>query len=367
MTNEASVKSGVKLAGFNALRGLAAILVFVFHFWGLARMGDVSLGGVDLTNFFDSGHVGLDMFFALSGFLIFRSIYRNGVNRQYFLRRLLRIAPIYYFSIIVVLIFLTPEGLTTVAGMWDVLSHALFVQSFSIDTYYGINPVLWSLSVEMLFYLFLPLFFLLSGRKGWRILLGICVMLGISYFYRNYMNNFHEVWNSTQRMIYTENFVGRLDQFAWGMLASFLVLKGEGLSVAWRKILNFVSLPLIVIGFVGIYLGMDAFHVYKSSFRDIYFLQMFLHSLIALSASMVMFGFAYASKWFQFLVGNRVVGYAGMISYSFYIWHFVISEQVVKLEVSLLWKFVISFVLISLFSSVTYYLIERPFLKLKKY
>ena len=353
-----------RLRGFDALRGIAALLVFIFHFYGLNAMSGVDLGGLDLTPFFDAGFVGLNVFFVLSGFLIFMSIYKHGVNKEYFLRRIFRIAPIYYFSLLVVVVFMMPEILMTFAGWWDVLSHVLFVQSFSADTYYGINPVLWSLSVEMIFYLFLPLFFLVSGKKGWKILFGIAIMILVTYWYRDYMMQFYSGWDWKERVIYTENFVGRLDHFAFGMLASYLVLKLKGKEWLWLKI---GSLGLMGIGVLGVWWGMNVFHELGSGFRDVYYYQIFLHSIIGLSAATFMFGLAKTFSWFKWVFGNKILEWLGIISYSFYIWHFIVSEKVAALDIGIYGKFGLSLFLIIVLSSATYLLVEKPFLRKKRY
>ncbi len=347
-----------RLRGFDALRGIAALLVFIFHFYGLNAMSGVDFGGLDLTPFFDAGFVGLNIFFVLSGFLIFMSIYKHGVNKEYFLRRILRIAPIYYFSLLVVVVFMMP------VGWWDVVSHVLFVQSFSADTYYGINPVLWSLSVEMIFYLFLPLFFLVSGKKGWRILFGILIMILVTYWYRDYMLQFYSGWDWKERVIYTENFIGRLDHFAFGMLASYLVLKLKGKDWLWLKV---VSFGLMGLGLAGMWWGMNVFHELGSSFRDVYYYQILLHSIIGLSAAIFMFGLAKTFSWFKWVFGNKIVEWFGVISYSFYIWHFIVSEKVAVLDIGIYEKLGLSLLLITVLSSATYLLVEKPFLRKKRY
>lgn len=353
-----------KLRGFDALRGVAAFLVFIFHFYGLNAVEKVDVAGVDLTVFFDSGFIGLDIFFVLSGFLIFRSVYKHGVNKQYFARRVLRIVPIYYFSLLAVIVFMMPGILLTLDGLWDVVSHLLFVQSFSPDTYYGINPVLWSLSVEMIFYLFLPVFFIFSGRKWWKIGLGVLIMMLCAYWFRDYMMQFYGGWDWKERVIYTENFIGKLDHFAFGMIASYLVLKLEGKEWLWLKIL---SLLLMAVGVCGMLWGMNVFHVFKSAFRDVYYYQIFLHSVVAFSAALFMFGMVKTFSWFRWIFGNKPMEWLGVISYSFYIWHFIISEKVAGLGIGVYEKFGLSFTLIVALSTVTYFLVERPFLRRKKY
>lgn len=344
------------------MRGMAALLVFIFHFSVLTGMESFGVGGVDLGTIIKSGHIGLDIFFVLSGFLIFRSLYLHGVNWQYFKRRFLRIAPIYYVALAVCVAFLVPESLFSWAGWWSILSHVLFVQSFDSATYSSINPVLWSLSVEMIFYLFLPLFFLITKKRDLRMWIGFVLMIGLAFWFRNYMAQYYGVLNVQERIVYTENFIGRLDQFAVGMVGSLLVLKyGESRALKW------ISPLLLTGGIWALWWGMSRFAEMGGGFRDVAFYQVFLHSIVGVAAAAFLVGLAGAHKWVKAAIGNPVMEYLGVISYSFYIWHVVVTQQVIKLEVSLNMKFWLSLAIILALSTLTYLLVERPFLGRKKY
>lgn len=360
-----------KFEALDTLRGLAAFLVFVFHFHG-AFQGKFAIPGV-LQLAGESGHVGLDIFFVLSGFLIFRSLYLHGVNKQYFVRRFLRIAPIYYFSLIFVLLFIDHSYFFSLQGLWNIVSHSLFFQSFSSATYYGINPVLWSLSIELLFYIFLPIFFLITRHKIKRMIWGIVFMIEICLIYRLGITAFYSHWDATQRIIYTENLIGRFDQFAFGMLASLATLKigmAKSLSKKASNFLKTLALALIVIGSGGVVFGMTIFEKYQSNFRDVLFLQVFLHSFVGLATAFLIFGLSNSFSIISKIIGNKVFAFLGVISYSFYIWHVIIIDQSVKLsgKIGLFsYEFLLVFLAILVFSSITYFFIERRYLAKKKY
>jgi len=355
-------KSSLKFDSLDTLRGVAALFIFVYHFHTTFTQTYIPKA-LALTG--EAGHVGLDVFFVLSGFLIFRSLYLHGVNKRYFIRRLLRIAPIYYFSLLVVLLFIDQSYFFSLSGLYNIFSHLFFLQSFSSATYHGINPVLWSLSVELIFYLFLPIMFIICRKKNKWIILGILLMIATCYFYRFGIMAYYGQWDATQRMIYTENFIGRLDQFAFGMLASLITIK-----IGAAKFLPKLSLLLITIGCGGIIWGMMCFEKYQSGFRDILMLQVFLHSAIGLSAAFLIFGLSNTYKIISKVIGNKIFAFVGIISYSFYIWHPIIIEQIKKLseQINLFGnEFLISFLVTLSFSTITYYFIERIFLAKKKY
>lgn len=349
-----------KFASLDAVRGLAALLVFLFHFW--SGFPDAPFPQI-LDLFGTAGHVGLDIFFVLSGFLIFRSLFLNGVNKEYFVRRFLRIAPIYYFSLFAVLIFIDRSYFFSAGGWQNIVSHLFFLQSFSEQTYYGINPVLWSLSVEWIFYLFLPLFFLLCGQSSRKMLWGIFLMMGVCWVYRFWITGYYGDWDSTQRIIYTENFIGRLDQFAFGMLASWSILKND-----WKA--SWPGLFALALGLGGLFWSMELFAQFKSGFRDVMVLQVFLHSLTGVSAALVLWGLSLSGQGLSRVVGNPVLRFLGLISYSFYIWHLLVIEAVKKLTPHLDLhgqELLLTLFLTLGLSTFSYFLIERPFLRRKIY
>ena len=95
----ASSRSDGKLAGIQAARGLAALVVVVYHFERLMRPGQY-LGGDALGGAFGFGHAGVDFFFVLSGFIMYsvhrRDLGRPGALPDFAWRRASRIYPLYW-------------------------------------------------------------------------------------------------------------------------------------------------------------------------------------------------------------------------------------------------------------------------------
>jgi peptidoglycan/LPS O-acetylase OafA/YrhL len=187
-------------------------------------------------------------------------------------------------------------------------------------------------------------------------------MIAICLLYRLEITNFYNDWDATKRIIYTENLLGRFDQFAFGILASLITLK--------IKTAKTIGLAAIVCGTSGLIFGMNIFEEYQSGFRDVLTLQVFLHSFIGLSAALLIFGLSNSFVVVSKIIGNKVFAFLGLISYSFYIWHYLITEAVLRLsqKVDLFGlEFLISFLTTLALSSLTYYLIEKRFLAKKKY
>jgi len=159
----------------DGLRGVAALSVLLFHCWVYT---DPPLGGGTLRALVAAGGLGVDFFFVISGFVLFLPVARRdgelGDVRAYLVRRVARIVPAYYLSLVVqaalvpVLTgfaspFATPGGWLVLAAHLLFLQHELPTSLARAAGYtgnvvgFGVNGVVWSLSIEALFYATLPL------------------------------------------------------------------------------------------------------------------------------------------------------------------------------------------------------------------
>ncbi|MDE1161676.1 MAG: acyltransferase [Acidobacteriaceae bacterium] len=162
------------LPGLDGLRGLSVLGVLVAH---LLVMPAVTRAGGVAQAFVRFCGMGVVVFFVLSGFLItgilYESLEEEGFFRKFYVRRILRIAPIYYLVILVLV------GTVLFAGKQyghQPLSLALYLQNTSVVAppiweYNGVSklPMLhfWTLAVEEQFYLLWPvLLFLLRDRRA---------------------------------------------------------------------------------------------------------------------------------------------------------------------------------------------------------
>jgi peptidoglycan/LPS O-acetylase OafA/YrhL len=159
-----------RLAPVESLRALAALGVLLFHVelltFALNRTGSTSR----LDHVAVSGSHGVYLFFSLSGYLIFRPFAQRAwgagtpVNlRRYARNRVLRILPLYYVA--VVLLLLTQEHGGT-ATQW--LRFPLFLENYWPDTNQTVDGPLWSIVVELQFYLVLPLLAWAVARRDRR-------------------------------------------------------------------------------------------------------------------------------------------------------------------------------------------------------
>jgi peptidoglycan/LPS O-acetylase OafA/YrhL len=144
----------LRSARIESLRAIAALGVLLGHEFVVAR-------GLRFDSYLDrvvlGGGFGVDLFFALTGYLLFwpfaRRLFGDGPRvdlRRYALNRALRILPLYYVVVVVALVL--QEGGGTL-GQWG--RFLTFTEGFSNATLLRVDGVVWSLVVELHFYVLL--------------------------------------------------------------------------------------------------------------------------------------------------------------------------------------------------------------------
>lgn len=153
-----------RFALFDSLRGIAAVSILAFHVASLTgALTNPFLGDVLAV----LGPRALTLFFVVSGFLLYRPYVaaraagtRRPSTSRYARRRVLRIVPAYWVALTALAIFPGIVGVFS-GGWWR---YYLFLQLYSHDTLGTGIPVAWSLSVEVTYYLSLPLWALAVRR-----------------------------------------------------------------------------------------------------------------------------------------------------------------------------------------------------------
>jgi len=197
---------GGRLASIDALRGIAALGVVLYHAvsqTGSAIPNNLFQYPVRVIQFVSSfGYIGVFLFFVISGFCIHLQSARAraaGQSQQikfgdFWKRRLRRLYPPY---LITLALFLGMTALTTGIDVthffvYDVVMHLLMLHNLDPHTCYSINGVFWTLAVEEQLYLAYFLLLYLRNRWGWGPTLIICGLARLGWFFFG-----HYVWMAT--------------------------------------------------------------------------------------------------------------------------------------------------------------------------
>lgn len=153
------------LAALDTLRGLAATYVAVGHAWYFTY--PVFYKAQIAVNWVAYGAKAVPVFCALSGFLIYRSVVRIETKqdlKRYAIARFFRIYPLYFISVLLIFAFSLQNAGQT-APSWSEYAIAELFMFRIVDFPFYANPATWSLYVEVVFYLFLPVFVAVVGQK----------------------------------------------------------------------------------------------------------------------------------------------------------------------------------------------------------
>jgi len=315
----------------DGMRALAVLGVLWFHFWQqnwitpyfrlpfLEAFGLPS--GVSLDFLPRAGFLFVDLLLFLSAFCLFLPYARAALSgaplpdtRLFYKKRVARIVPSYYFSVLVILFAVTiPSGdyASVQACLKDLLPTLTFTQTFFPGILLGtkINGVLWTAAIEMQFYVFFPLLARAFVKKpGWTYLGMVFVSL---LYLRGYALRNPDSIRTTLNQL--PAFFG---VFANGMAFAFLfVLLAKKVKRSVQ--LSAVSLCTLIAGIWLLVTMMKAapnvspVHIWQAQYR---FRLSLVFALIVVSAALTFSGV-------RFLFSNALMRFLAGISYNLYIWH----------------------------------------------
>lgn len=195
-TRQSNTSITKRIPELDGIRGLAILLVILYHYIAVPIPADASSGYVFVQQIFSNCWSGVDLFFVLSGFLIAGILIDNRLTKNYFqvfyIRRVNRIFPLYYFLLFLFIV------LQHYGPKWGLFSENLFVnplpsapyfiflQNFTMAAHGDFGneflAMTWSLAIEEQFYLFLPLLVRLSLPQ--RLPLNFIFFIGLSLILR---------------------------------------------------------------------------------------------------------------------------------------------------------------------------------------
>ncbi|ABG58615.1 acyltransferase family protein [Cytophaga hutchinsonii ATCC 33406] len=148
-----------RLEELDALRGIAALLVIFFHF---------TLNRTEYNSFFKLGTTGVDLFFMISGFVIFMSLQKISRGVDFVINRASRLYPTYWACVSFTFILLSTYYIYK-GTFHPAASFIQFIGNLTMFQFYlGIEDIdgpYWTMIIEMLFYIFILILFKLKSIK----------------------------------------------------------------------------------------------------------------------------------------------------------------------------------------------------------
>lgn len=357
---QAGVSKGY-MPQLDTLRTFAVLLVIVAHWLPAENL---------LNRYSPNGIWGVTLFFVLSGFLITGILLKSkeqietgssvkAALKTFYIRRSLRIFPLYYLVIFVAWIF-NESGIRE-----NFLWHFFYASNFyfwKAQHWQEHLSHLWSLSVEEQFYLFWPALVLFVPRKCLPALFVAAIATAVLYRLQT-----RSQWSDFARFLTP----GSLDSFGLGALLAY----GLRYRTRWFALVQQVRMPLTLLSFLVFLLAPVAlgkiqgnFPVYSFWFYGLYFpaISLFFALLIYHAAAGI------SHPLLAPVFNNRMLIYLGKISYGLYLLHnFVpvlgdIPFPGFLEPFSFFLTQLLRLLLLVAVCSLSWYLFEKPILALKE-
>ena len=358
----------------NGIRFIAVFLVLLDH-W-LIPILPIPLG-----------HLGVVIFFVLSGFLITRILFLNAdeIHRtkssawpkiiRFIYRRSLRIFPIYFILLIIGLVF----NISNFKELWPwLLSYTPNLYIMIKGQWLGNWDHLWSLAVEEQYYLIFPYFILFLNKKNYLQLFAIMIGLGVLSRLIFYVMMPHNIIEKYWMFSYV-NPISAIDCFGLGGLLAYYYHYDHTyfLKIAQKKYLLALTMIAVVI-------TLNLSNYSKYTYDNVWF-SIFERSISAIFAYfLIMTALMENKNYLGQLLENKVIFYLGSISYGIYLYHNLIFNFYHQ-DGNTIWgflsnnlsflnslnsklvllKFLINFLLLIGIASFSWFYIETPINKLK--
>jgi peptidoglycan/LPS O-acetylase OafA/YrhL len=346
----------VRSSRIESLRAVAALSVLVGHIWLFSHLaaGPLGLQGTLLRRMLLGGGLGVQLFFALSGYLIYRPFARRDFGDAtsdvdlavYARNRAVRILPLYW-SAVVILLLLTQHG-GTANQWWRFLT---FSESYSLSTAQTVDGPMWSLVIEVQFYVVLPLLAWALAKASRRSVLAattILLALGTAsavFWFLQLRPSF----------VYQYSFPATFYGFVPGMVTALLQVRLRSRR-PWSWLEPLLQRDLWVVGGVVLWIVT----CWRLSWEP---------PFISAASFLVVGAVVLPLRGGRLLrvLDFRPLALLGIASYSLYIWHVPILQQLVPADfhVSMWWLFAAGLPASVVAAALSYAVIERPALKLR--
>ncbi len=347
-------QDGERIEVLDGIRGVAVLLVLLSHTSGRSQ------SVLPVLNFAGIGHVGVYLFFVLSGFLLSLGLFRAGVETQsvyvFYVRRIFRILPLYFLILCAVYTWqlvtgrFEPRYLHIGDGWTGLLQHLMFYRG---------DGVFWTIAVEMQFYLVLPplVWVLAKYRLRGALALGLVSLLSELIYMSFHLAPGYEVPIAYISPNY-RNQGTYFGIFYAGVVAAYLVHFHENAIRRQAWLIPLAQTSFIVLIFVTLACVSADFLGFSQPFYELRFVTPLYGLVFGLSLLC-----AYLNTRGVRFLASKVFRIWGILGFSVYLLHFFVIGVVNSLGISSpAAAFVLSVAGILLLASVTYRFIERPFI-----
>ncbi|MBC7979165.1 MAG: acyltransferase [Armatimonadetes bacterium] len=325
-----SPRTGEPIECLDGLRGVAIILVVIHHCFYFPPTVPYSEA---LTGLLQGGRLGVAIFFVLSGFLMGLVIFRDRESfnlRNYAIRRFARIYPPFFLSLLVAAIVALTLGQSIGGVIQSVMLHLSSLANW-IDPKVQLNEVYWSLLIEIHFYILLPLVHQLYKATTGNPAVWTVLTFGIPPLAYRVATHYSE-------HILGQGWVGfdlatpkRMDSFFFGLLFAWLYLSGFGNRLSTNQLGKICGLgaSLIIVSLLAYGITFVS-PLLVSANSPAFFLELGYMGCQLGTFALLFMTFNRTGFWAR-LLSNGWLKFCGLVSYEWYLFHFLTARIFRKL------------------------------------
>lgn len=326
-------------------RAIAAWLIFVYHFFPFKKPNIPST----IKNIASELHIGVDMFFVLSGFLItYRYFDQNPIDfKKYMTNRIARIYPMYF--LVTIFVF---GNFYLVNQYWDIEKTKEFFLSITLtkalfkDYFLSGIPQGWTLTLEELFYITAPLYFILI-KKNIKLLILIPIIIFLLCFLLKILAN--ESFGGFMQI----NISNHIFQFFTGIALAILIKKNVLEKHHFKSFTTFGIINIILYLFTRHYIAQFI------DFKNDFFRASELFILALLGIAPLLYGLIFEKTIIQKILSSKLMILLGKSSYIFYLIHkgfipIIFNDRISDNKVLL-------FIFLNIISILMFHYLEEPF------
>ncbi len=346
----------VNFPALTGIRALAAFMVYIHHY----NPFSVEVFGQYCHDFFSEFHIGVTIFFVLSGFLICNRYYeeQNFSFKNYFIKRIARIYPMYFIlTTLTFLFFSIFNSQTNLIDIKNYFFNISFLKGFSDDLKFTGIAQSWSLTVEEVFYLLAPIFFLFIKKNKLFLIITPLFFVGLGLLLVSISNGIdcYGFMKSINFML-DFTFFGRVTEFFVG-IALALLLRNNKFDLKFQGFtcLGFFGIILSICALVSLKAGTGV--GVDSTFGKVintFFLPVF-------GIAPLFLGLIKEKTFLQKFFSTKIILLLGKSSYIFYLIHLGIFVTILN-KISSNQLFV--FISLNVISVVLYRYLESPINKI---
>jgi len=306
----------------DGLRGIAVVLVVWYHLWEITWLSP----GFALEFVPATGFIGVHLFFFLSGFVISYPFIGAMLAeraqpswRHFAWRRFIKIVPSYVLSIAIAYAVGYAQAQPNASTVPDLVTHLLFVHTWFPLRYGTIDGVLWTLAVEVEFYLIFPMIWWCFKRQPW---LTAALMVAIAWYWRLLLAKCCYYTVFTQ---WEENLPGYLDIFAFGMVSAYVFTR---FGHTWRTARLRFAWPVVAIaGTILLVALLQSLYAYRFHDQWAAVWQINYRPLLGAAFAVIALGSLLSPRWWQIVLDNPLLRFLAAISYNLYLYHQLVARE----------------------------------------